>query len=114
MHADDEGVDFGLGIGVVEAEHGDEVARGLKGFDGFAADALGGGVGGGEFGELLFEVEELVVEAVVFVVGDFGSGLDVVKVVVPAKFGGEGGVVGLGFREVQSVGLDRIRFGSLI
>ena len=74
----------------------------FESFEGFAADALGRGVGVGEVGVGFFEVFEFAEEDVVFGVGDFGLGLGVVEPVVAVEFLGEegdasGGVVrGLG------------------
>lgn len=71
---------------VVDAEHGDGVADLLEACDGCAADALGDGVRGAEFGVTCFEGFEFAVEAVELGVGDFGISL-VVKLVVALEGG---------------------------
>jgi hypothetical protein len=60
-------------------EFGEAVARG-------AADALGGGVGGDEFGVGGFELLELAHEAVILGVGDLRGVEDVVEMFVAAEF----------------------------
>ncbi|OQA27809.1 MAG: hypothetical protein BWY59_00991 [Verrucomicrobia bacterium ADurb.Bin345] len=72
-------------VRVVERHHRDRVAHGREFLQRFAADALGGGVGRDERGELRFEVLEFAVEAVVFAVGNFRPGLDVVQAVVAVE-----------------------------
>ena len=61
-----------------------------------AADALTRRIGRDQVGEILFEIQQFVIEAVVSLVGDGGPRLDVIGVIVAAKFGGELRVAGFG------------------
>jgi len=70
----------------------------LEAFGGFAAYALGGGIGRDQLGVRGFDALELVHEGVVLGVGDLGSVEDVIKMLVMAEFGAEffgafGGIV---------------------
>ena len=76
-------------VDVLDGEHGDEVEDLFKAVEGFPADALGRGVGVGEFGVPGFEVAEFVEELVVVGVGDFGGCFGVVEAIVPVEFGAE-------------------------
>lgn len=65
MHAENELAQLGLGIRVVQAEHGHEMAGLGKSREGLAADALRWGGGGDQFGVTIFEIDELSIELVV-------------------------------------------------
>ena len=84
-----EVADFVGGVGVVDGEHGEFVGGAAEGVEGRAADALGGRGGVEEIGVGGFEVEEFAVEAVVFLVGDFWGGVEVVEAVVAVEVGAE-------------------------
>jgi len=90
--AGDEVADFGGGIGVFEAEHGDAVGDLGKAIERGTADAAGGGIGGAEFRMLGFEIDQFPVETVVDDVGNGGARLDVIGVVMGADLLGEIGV----------------------
>ena len=92
METLDEFADFGLGVGVVQAEHRDEMLDGLEFGKGRAADALSGRLWCDQVGELFFEVEEFAIEAVVILVADGRTGVDIVGLVMSAHLGSEGGV----------------------
>ena len=72
-------------VGVVEAEHRPDVLDGRKAVGGRAGDALGRGVGCDEIGVLGLEALELVQQAVERLVGDLGSAVDVVALLVVAN-----------------------------
>ena len=72
---------FGRGR-VVEGEHGVVVLDRLEDVGRRPGHALRGAVRGDEIGEARLELAELAHQRVVFGVGDFGPGLDVVEVVV--------------------------------
>ena len=92
MHSENELAQLGLGVGVVQAEHGYEMSGLGKGREGLAADALGWGGGGDQFGVIFFEIDELAIELVVVEVRDDGLSEDVVAMVVVSDLGYEGGV----------------------
>ncbi len=72
------------------------MADGLEFLEGLSADALGGRVGGDQRGKLLFELEQFVIEAVVFLVGNFGLGQHVIGMIVAVDFIRQLGVPGAG------------------
>ena len=74
--------DFFGAVGVGQAQHGDLVRHLLEGVGQVAAHALGGAVGGLEFGELGFERLQLTQQGVEGLVRDFRAGFYVVQVVV--------------------------------
>jgi hypothetical protein len=82
----DELADFALRIGVVQAEHGFEVADGQELLERLAANPLGGGIRGDQRREAGFQLDQLAVKPVVFGVADGGSRQHVIRVVVPANF----------------------------
>lgn len=65
-------------VDVLNGEHGDGMFDLGEALKGFATDALGGGIRGSELWVFRFESFESAVEAVVFLVGEFGGGFDVV------------------------------------
>ena len=81
-----------LAIGVVEALHADGVGDGPKGIEGGTADLAGGGVFVHQFGMRGFKIEKFAVETVVRGIGNFGTSLDVVEVVVATNLLEESGV----------------------
>ena len=86
--------DFGGVEGVAQAENGDRVNDFGEFFGDGAARPLGGGIGGDEFGVGGFELDELLVEGVVFGVADEGGIEDVVAVEVVVELVAEGLEVG--------------------
>ena len=86
MEALDKFADFGLGIGVVQAEHRDEMLDWLEFGEGRAADALGGRLGCGQVREFFFEFEQLAIEAVVLLVADGWPSMDVIGLVMTTHF----------------------------
>ena len=74
---------------VVERHHGDGVRGIFEAFERLAADALGGGVGVGEFRKLFFELGQAAQHEVEFAVIDFRGGVDVVEPVVVFNFGAQ-------------------------
>ena len=82
--------DFGGVEGVAQAEDGDRVNDFGEFFGDGPTRPLGRGVGGDEFGVGGFELEELLVEGVVFGVADDGGIEDVVAVEVVVKLVAEG------------------------
>jgi hypothetical protein len=77
--------ELGFVEGVVEAEEGRAVGDFDEALARFAADALGGRIGGDQFGVLGFEGLEPAHERVVFGVGNLGSVQDVILVFVVAE-----------------------------
>lgn len=65
MHAEKELAQLGLGVSIVQAEHGHEMAGLRKGRQGLTADALRWGGGGDQFGVVCLEIDELAIELVV-------------------------------------------------
>jgi hypothetical protein len=59
---------------------------------GCAAHALTGGIGGDEGGGLLFQIQQLLVELVVFAIRNLRLGQHVIGVVVPAEVRDEFGM----------------------
>jgi len=89
------------GVGVVQAEHGHPVLDRGEAFGHGAADALGGGVWGGELRVGRLQLLELVEQAVILRVGDLRPGQDVVAVAVVVQeraklLGPGGGILFLG------------------
>lgn len=68
------------------------MADGAKGFERFTANALAGRIRRDESGKFLFEIKQLVVQAVVITVGNTGFGLDIIGMVVRAEFRGKLGM----------------------
>ena len=79
-----EVADFFLAVGVVNGHHALGVADGGEGVNGFAADALGGGVRSDPIRVERLRGPEVFEEGVVFLVGDFGLGFLVIEVVMVA------------------------------
>ena len=71
-------------VGVVEAEHRDDVLDGREAVGGRAGDALGRRIGRDEIGVLGFEPLELVQQPVELLVGDLGRAVEVVALLVVA------------------------------
>ena len=74
-------------VGVVEAEHRDEVLDGLESLDRPARDALRRRIGRDEIGMLRFEPLELVQQPIELLVGDLRRVVDVVALFVMADRG---------------------------
>ena len=73
-------------VGVVEAEHRDEMRHLLKRFKRFSADTLSGRIRRDQIGKLRLQIDEFLVEAVVFAVADDWRSFFVVEPVVLADF----------------------------
>ena len=77
------------GVGVVQREHGPRVAHFFEALGRLAADALGGRVGGEQFGMRGLKALELVHQRIVCGVGDFRRVENVIEVLVTAQLGAQ-------------------------
>jgi hypothetical protein len=57
-----------------------------KAAGGFAADALGGGIGGRQNWKLFLQIAQLAIKAVIFLVRDHRPRLNIIEIVVPPDF----------------------------
>ncbi len=95
------------GFHLVQRQHRREVSDPRELFARRAAHALGGGGRGDQPGKFLLQLLQLLVQGVVFAVGDFRPALDVIGVVVPPDFGDQLVVAGFGLGRCHSLSVPR-------
>jgi RNase P protein component len=97
LDAPDKFAHFLLRVSIVQAHHGDGMLVGLEFTNRFAAHALARRIWSHQIRELFLEVQQLMIQAVVFLVRDGGHAQDIIGVIVPANLGRQLRVTVFGF-----------------